>query len=105
MGCAQMQVEDAGIRQTAGLLRNGALTFTGQALRIYARSHLVLLAQNSRSAYVSAVSPAGKFGLRERARMRRCGKLAHPQREGGEDGGFSLRAHVLPPLSPPWKLH
>lgn len=59
--CAQMPKEDAGIRQTAGLLRNGTLTFTGQAVRIYARSHFVLLAQNSESAYVSAASPAGNL--------------------------------------------
>lgn len=56
-----MQVADAEIRQTAGLLRNGALTFTGQAVRIYARSHLVLLAQKSERAYVSAASPAGNL--------------------------------------------
>lgn len=30
-GCERMQVEETGICQTAGLLRNRALTFTGQA--------------------------------------------------------------------------
>lgn len=56
-----MRVEDTGIRQTAGLLRNGVLTFTGQALRNYARSRFLLLAGNSESAYVSAASPAGNL--------------------------------------------
>lgn len=60
-GCAQMQEEDAGIRRTAGLLRTSSLTFTGQAVGIYARSHFVLLAPNSESAYVSAASPAGNL--------------------------------------------
>lgn len=60
-GGAQMQVEEVGIRQTVGLLRNGALTFTGQAVRIYARSHFVLLAQNSERASVSLASPAGNL--------------------------------------------
>lgn len=63
-GRAQMQEEDAGICRTAGLLRTSSLTFTGQAVRIYARSHFVLLAQNSESSYVSAASPAGNLACR-----------------------------------------
>lgn len=98
MSCAQMRVEDAVIGQTAGLPGNGALTFTGHAVRIYARSHFVLLAQDGESADVSSAWPAGNLVC---ARRRTCGKHAHPQHERGGDGGFPT--HPTP--SPPWELH